>query len=52
MNADDAEKKEIKSLNFLERIIEEDLANNRVPNNTIVTRFPPRTKWVFAHWSC
>jgi glutaminyl-tRNA synthetase len=41
MNADDVEKKETKSLNFLERIIEEDLANNRVPNNTIVTRFPP-----------
>lgn len=28
-------------LNFLERIIEDDLANGRVPNNTIVTRFPP-----------
>ncbi|MFA6689473.1 MAG: glutamine--tRNA ligase/YqeY domain fusion protein [Sphaerochaetaceae bacterium] len=28
-------------LNFLERIIEDDLANERVPNNTIVTRFPP-----------
>lgn len=27
--------------NFLEKIIEDDLANNRVPNNTIVTRFPP-----------
>lgn len=29
------------SLNFLERIIEDDLNNNRVPNNTIITRFPP-----------
>ncbi|HPZ15172.1 MAG TPA: glutamine--tRNA ligase/YqeY domain fusion protein [Sphaerochaeta sp.] len=27
--------------NFLERIIEDDLAAGRVPNNTIVTRFPP-----------
>ena len=27
--------------NFLERIIEDDLANKRVPNDTIVTRFPP-----------
>lgn len=27
--------------NFLERIIEDDLANGRVPNNEIVTRFPP-----------
>ena len=41
MSVDDEEKKEAKSLNFLERIIEDDLANNRVPNNTIVTRFPP-----------
>ena len=32
-------KPEIK--NFLEKIIEDDLANGRVPNNTIVTRFPP-----------
>lgn len=29
------------SLNFIEKIIEDDLANGRVPNNTIVTRFPP-----------
>lgn len=29
------------SLNFLERIIEDDLENGRVPENTIVTRFPP-----------
>jgi glutaminyl-tRNA synthetase len=35
------EKKEEKSLNFLERIIEDDLANGRVPNNEIITRFPP-----------
>ena len=28
-------------LNFIEKIIEDDLANGRVPNNTIVTRFPP-----------
>ena len=27
--------------NFLERIIEDDLANGRVPHNEIVTRFPP-----------
>lgn len=32
---------EERSLNFLERIIEDDLANGRVPNNEIVTRFPP-----------
>ncbi len=41
MNSNEVEKKETKSLNFLERIIEDDLANNRVPHNTIVTRFPP-----------
>lgn len=41
MEAKDLEKKEERSLNFLERIIEDDLANGRVPNNTIVTRFPP-----------
>ncbi|MDD5075758.1 MAG: glutamine--tRNA ligase/YqeY domain fusion protein [Sphaerochaetaceae bacterium] len=35
------ELKEERSMNFLERIIEDDLANNRVPDNTIVTRFPP-----------
>lgn len=29
------------TLNFLERIIEDDLANGRVPNDKIVTRFPP-----------
>ncbi|AEC02172.1 glutamine--tRNA ligase/YqeY domain fusion protein [Sphaerochaeta coccoides] len=35
----DAGQKEIK--NFLEKIIEDDLAAGRVPGNTIVTRFPP-----------
>ncbi|MDD3824273.1 MAG: glutamine--tRNA ligase/YqeY domain fusion protein [Sphaerochaetaceae bacterium] len=35
------ERKEERSLNFLERIIEDDLANGRVPDNLIVTRFPP-----------
>ncbi|PKL13836.1 MAG: glutamine--tRNA ligase [Spirochaetae bacterium HGW-Spirochaetae-8] len=35
------DKKEEKSLNFLERIIEDDLANGRVPGNIVVTRFPP-----------
>lgn len=34
-------KNEERSGNFLERIIEDDLANGRVPNNEIVTRFPP-----------
>jgi glutaminyl-tRNA synthetase len=38
---DDLDLKEKVSLNFLERIIEDDLANDRVPNGTIVTRFPP-----------
>ncbi|MGE0075774.1 MAG: glutamine--tRNA ligase/YqeY domain fusion protein [Sphaerochaetaceae bacterium] len=38
---DGLEKKEERSLNFLERIIEDDLANGRVPDNTVVTRFPP-----------
>ena len=28
-------------LNFIEKIIEDDLRNGRVPNNEIVTRFPP-----------
>lgn len=32
---------EEKSLNFIEKIIEDDLKEGRVPNNTIVTRFPP-----------
>ena len=41
MDTVDLEKKEERSLNFLERIIEDDLANGRVPNNEIVTRFPP-----------
>lgn len=35
------EEKKEKPLNFLEKIIEDDLKNNRVPNNEIVTRFPP-----------
>ncbi|MFA6844425.1 MAG: glutamine--tRNA ligase/YqeY domain fusion protein [Sphaerochaetaceae bacterium] len=35
------ENKEKAPLNFLEKIIEDDLANGRVPNNQIVTRFPP-----------
>ena len=30
-----------KPLNFIEKIIEDDLKAGRVPNNTIVTRFPP-----------
>lgn len=38
---DDLEVKEKTSLNFLERIIGDDLANGRVPNNEIITRFPP-----------
>ncbi|MGI6433530.1 MAG: glutamine--tRNA ligase/YqeY domain fusion protein [Sphaerochaetaceae bacterium] len=41
MDPTTTEVKEPKSLNFLERIIEDDLANNRVPNNKIITRFPP-----------
>lgn len=41
MDMDGLEKKEERSLNFLERIIEDDLANSRVPDNTVVTRFPP-----------
>jgi glutaminyl-tRNA synthetase len=41
MESHTQEKKEERTLNFLERIIEDDLANNRVPNQTIVTRFPP-----------
>ena len=36
-----AETTEKAPLNFIEKIIEDDLANGRVPNNTIVTRFPP-----------
>jgi glutaminyl-tRNA synthetase len=41
MDMNDMERKEERSLNFLERIIEDDLANGRVPDNLIVTRFPP-----------
>ena len=33
--------KETKPLNFIEKIIEDDLREGRVPDNTIVTRFPP-----------
>lgn len=32
---------EDRPLNFIEKIIEDDLANHRLPNDTIVTRFPP-----------
>ncbi|HIV99408.1 MAG TPA: glutamine--tRNA ligase/YqeY domain fusion protein [Candidatus Ornithospirochaeta avicola] len=35
------ENKEIKPLNFIEKIIEDDLKNKRVPDDRIVTRFPP-----------
>ena len=35
------ENKETKPLNFIEKIIEDDLKNNRVPDDRIVTRFPP-----------
>jgi glutaminyl-tRNA synthetase len=41
MDMQEMERKDERSLNFLERIIEDDLANARVPGNTIVTRFPP-----------
>ena len=37
----ESEVKEKAPLNFIEKIIEDDLANGRVPNNQIVTRFPP-----------
>ena len=37
----ETEEKEKAPLNFIEKIIEDDLANGRVPNNQIVTRFPP-----------
>ena len=33
--------KETKPLNFIEKIIEDDLREGRVPDNKIVTRFPP-----------
>lgn len=33
--------KEERPLNFIEKIIEDDLSNGRVPNGVIVTRFPP-----------
>ena len=32
---------EERPLNFIEKIIEDDLANHRLPNDTVVTRFPP-----------
>ena len=35
------ENKEERPLNFIEKIIEDDLKNGRVPDNRIVTRFPP-----------
>ncbi len=35
------EEKKEKPLNFLEKIIEDDLKNGRVPNDKIITRFPP-----------
>ena len=35
------ENKEERPLNFLEKIIEDDLKSGRVPGNKIVTRFPP-----------
>ena len=33
--------KETKPLNFIEKIIEDDLREGRVPDNKIITRFPP-----------
>ncbi|MDY4889721.1 MAG: glutamine--tRNA ligase/YqeY domain fusion protein [Sphaerochaetaceae bacterium] len=33
--------KELEATNFLEKIIEDDLANGRVPDGKIITRFPP-----------
>ena len=33
--------KEERPLNFIEKIIEDDLANHRLPDDTVVTRFPP-----------
>ena len=35
------ENKEERPLNFIEKIVEEDLREGRVPDNTVVTRFPP-----------
>ena len=35
------ENKEERSLNFIEKIVEDDLREGRVPDNTVVTRFPP-----------
>lgn len=32
---------EDRPLNFIEKIIEDDLANHRLPNDTVITRFPP-----------
>ncbi|MCH3916992.1 MAG: glutamine--tRNA ligase/YqeY domain fusion protein [Spirochaetia bacterium] len=37
----EGEEKKERPLNFIEKIIEDDLANGRVPDNKIVTRFPP-----------
>ncbi|MHC1692267.1 MAG: glutamine--tRNA ligase/YqeY domain fusion protein [Sphaerochaetaceae bacterium] len=41
MDITELDNTEEKSLNFLERIIEDDLAAHKVPNGEIVTRFPP-----------
>ncbi len=35
------ENKEERPLNFIEKIVEEDLREGRVPDSTVVTRFPP-----------
>jgi len=38
---DETTSNEAKSLNFIEKIVEDDLKAGRVPGNVVVTRFPP-----------
>jgi hypothetical protein len=44
------EKKEEKSLNFIEEIIEADLAIRKIYSN--YNTLSTRTKWLSAYWAC
>ena len=41
---------EMTGKNFIEQIIEKDIAEGKVPK--IVTRFPTRAKWIFTYRTC
>ena len=44
------EEKTTVSKNFIEMIIDKDLAEGTYDH--VQTRFPPEPKWLSAHWTC